>query len=138
MGCLQLVSWFADFEVLLCFCPDHCRRNFWYLTIGENPSKKSLHIINLLSEIYEVEALAKDMTDDERLLLHQQKTIPILNEIQDYLQTGAEEKLFEPNSEFGKAATYFLRHLNELTQFVRHTGVPLSNSPSQRGLKPRA
>jgi transposase len=131
-------SWSADFEVLLCFCLDHCRRNFWYLTIGENPCKKSLHIINLLSEIYKVEALTKDMIDDERLLLHQQKTIPILNEIQDYLQRGTEGKFFEPNSEFGKAAAYFLNHWNELTQFVRHRGAPLSNSPSERGLKPRA
>ena len=46
-----------------------------------------------------------------------------------------QKKEFEPNGVAGKAIEYVLKRWTELTQFLRHTNVPLDNNLTERALK---
>jgi len=46
----------------------------------------------------------------------------------------AEHKV-EPNSGLGQAITYFTKHFDKLTPFLRVAGAPLDNNAAERGLK---
>ena len=60
----------------------------------------------------------------ERLQFHQQRSGPVMDELQGWLERQFAERKVEPNSGLGKAITYLLRHWRPLTLFLREAGRP--------------
>ena len=75
------------------------------------------------------------MTPEERLLFHQQKSLPLMDGLHDWCQQQLDQRKVEPNSGLGKAIQYLLRHWQELTLFLRQAGAPLDNNICERALK---
>ena len=75
------------------------------------------------------------MSDEERLSYHQDRSGPLMDELESWMQEQFDQKLVEPNSALGKAIAYMMKRWDRLTLFLREPGAPLDNNISERALK---
>ena len=81
------------------------------------------------------ECKTRGASDEERLLAHQQKSAPLMEEIRARMAAELREKRIEPNSDLGRAFNYFLKRWEKFTLFLREPGAPLDNNIAERALK---
>jgi transposase len=124
-----------DFEVVLANCTSHTRRKF--VNVVENFPDECRYVLEMLAKIYKNDAKVRELglSADERLFFHQVHSGPVMEELQKWMMKLLLDKLVEPNSGLGRAITYFLRHWEPLTLFVRKAGAPLDNNIAERALK---
>jgi transposase len=119
-------------------CNDHGRRYFAYAQ--EAPlAKKAL---DLYDEIYKIERKVQELLKDpkyeepensKKALELRQTADSLFNQIYD---TSCEILLDAPEKSLeATAAKYFLNHIEGLTLYLRHIELPISNAPSERGLR---
>lgn len=126
----------SDVEAIVCNCNVHARR--YFVKAADNYPDECLHVItNIFGRIYKHDAEAKEqqLSPEERLSYHQEKSGPIMKEFHEWLNRQFNDKLVEPNSELGQAINYVLNHYKELTKFLHVPGVPLDNNICERALK---
>jgi transposase len=124
-----------EYETILCNCLTHARRNF--VDVVDSFPEECRKLVESLAEVYRVDALAKEqrLSDLQRLLLHQQQSQPIMNDLRRWMQEQFEHKTVEPNSGLGQAISYMLKHWEPLTRFLSVPGAPLDNNIVERALK---
>jgi hypothetical protein len=132
-GLLRNIS--KEFETILCNCLCHGRRQV--VDVAENFPEPSRKIIEVLAEVCRVDAQAKEqqLSDPDRLLLHQTRSKPLLDELHQWMQDQLDQKQVEPNSGLGQALNYLLRRWEPLTRFLSVPGAPLDNNLAERALK---
>lgn len=132
-GLLRNIS--KEFETILCNCLCHGRRQV--IDVAENFPAPSRKIIEVLAEVYRVDAQSKEqqLSDHDRLVLHQTQSKPLLDELRRWMQEQLDQKQVEPNSGLGQAFNYLLRRWEPLTRFLSVPGAPLDNNLAERGLK---
>ena len=123
----------VSFKTILCNCLSHGFRKFDDLK--EFYPDQCIHVIKLISKIYDNDDKTHELTKLERIGYHQEHSKPIMDELHDYLKNQMESKQVEPNDSLGKAIKYMLKHWHELTQFLRIVGAPLDNNIVERALK---
>lgn len=106
-------------DIVSCF-PDECRR-----------------VVEDIAKVYRVDAIAKErnLSPGDRLLLHQEKSAPVMDGLRRWMTDQLLEGAVEPNSALGKAIIYMLRRWTPLTLFLRKAGAPLDNNAAERILK---
>ncbi len=106
-------------DIVSCF-PDECRR-----------------VVENIATVYRVDAIAKErnLSPEDRLLLHQEKSAPVMDGLRRWMTDQLLEGAVEPNSALGKAIIYMLRRWTPLTLFLRKAGAPLDNNSVERSLK---
>jgi hypothetical protein len=89
-------------------------------------------IIERLALVFKLddECATRGLSDQERLLAHQDKSAPLMEEIRARMQTELGHKRIEPNSDLGRAFNYFLKHV---THFVNRTIPRATTSRRCRG-----
>jgi transposase len=125
-----------DAAVIISYCNTHARRKF--VDVAEDFPDQCLYVITeVFGKIYEHDAEAKhqQLSDVQRLRLHQLKSKPVLDAFYNWLNDQFEQKWVEPNSSLGKAINYVLTHWDPLTRFLHVPGVPLDNNICERALK---
>jgi transposase len=124
-----------DLNVILANCLSHGRRRFF--EIAEAFPEQVLHVLEALKQVYQVDAEAKEqqLSPQERLVLHQERSGPVVENLHLWLTEQFEQKKVEPNSSLGQAIAYLLRHWKKLTLFLREPGAPLDNNICERALK---
>ena len=122
-------------EILLANCLAHGRRQF--VEVAANFPEQCRYVLEMLGQVYgyDAEARGRGLTPQERLQFHQQHSGPVMQQLQDWLETQLAERKTEPNSGLGKAIQYLLRHWRPLTLFLRQAGAPLDNNIVERSLK---
>jgi hypothetical protein len=75
------------------------------------------------------------MSDDERLRFHQEKSKPLMDELDTWMSKQIDEHIVEPNSGLGEAIAYMQDHWDKLTLFLSVPGAPLDNNVAERALK---
>ena len=125
----------GDIKTIPGNCLDHFRREFYDLY--DDWTEQCEFILTHLRAIYKIDAKAKkkQLTQSQRLTLHQNKSKIHVDEIHQWMKMQMDEKKVEPNSNLGKAIRYGLRHWEKLTAFMRVEGMPLSNIALERLLK---
>lgn len=125
----------ANFKTILCNCMIHARRNFVDITTSFPGECKRL--IEDIRTIYENDQISKDenMSDEERLLYHQEHSNPILDDLFEWLEEQFKEKKVERNSVLGEALKYMIKRKDTLTSFLREPGAPLDNNACERIIK---
>jgi hypothetical protein len=95
------------------------------------------HIIEQLRDVYRTDADCKKrgLSPDERLIVHQRDSAPIMKSLKEWLETELAEKRVEPSSGLGKAYKYILKRWDKLTLFLRKPGVSVDNNICERALK---
>jgi len=124
-----------ELKTILANCLAHGRREF--VKLSDLFPDACRHVLEVLKEVYIIDAEAKkeNLSAEERLKLHQDKSRPLMDDLHKWLNDQLEQKLAEPNSGLGKAIRYMLKHWNELTLFLREAGAPLDNNICERALK---
>ena len=125
----------GEFETILANCLGHGRRRF--VDVAENFPEEVRYVLEILAQVYKNDAVAckQNLSPQERLIVHQQESGPLMATLQEWLERQFEEKTVEPNSSLGEAITYLLNHWKELTLFLREPGAPLDNNVCERALK---
>lgn len=93
------------------------------------------HVIEKIAEVYDMEEQTLKMTKEQRLDYHQQNSLPIMEQLRQWMAEQFEKKVVEPNDALGCAFDYFLDRFEELTQFSRILGAPLDNNICERILR---
>lgn len=124
-----------EFEVLLCNCLPHGRRNF--VDVAENFPAECQKVLESLAQVFENEGQAKalNLGPHERLRFHQEHSQPVMETLHVWMKEQMDQKKVEPNSGLGEAIGYMLKHWQPLTLFLRHPGAPLDNNICERALK---
>jgi len=125
----------AGVELLLANCMAHGRRQFVEV-VGNFPAE-CRYVLETLGDVYANDAVTKEqkMTSVERLEFHRQRSQPLMEALERWMQGQFSERKVEPNSGLGKAIKYMQRHWKPLTLFLRHPGAPLDNNICERALK---
>ena len=116
-----------DLKVILANCMAHARRRF--VDVEINFPQECTYVLETLEEVYKNDAITKqqNMTADQRLEYHKQKSAPLMDDLEDWLSRQFDDKNVEPNSGLGQAISYMLNHWEELTLFLRVPKAPLDN-----------
>lgn len=125
----------GDAKTILANCLSHGRRYFYELTDSfPSPVK---HVLKCLRIVYRVDKRAqrKGLSPAARLSLHQRRSGPVMQHLQEWLQRQFDERTVEPNSSLGQSISYMLKHWHKLTLFLRVAGAPLDNNVCERALK---
>ena len=124
-----------EFETLLANCLAHARRNF--VDLVPNFPEECRYVIEALAEIYHHDKMAKEqgLSSDQRLRFHQDRSGPVMERLNEWLQKQLDQRKVEPNSSMGKAIAYMLNHWEPLTLFLRVPGAPLDNNLCEQALK---
>ena len=128
----------GDFKTIVANCIAHARRKF--VDVHDRFPDACRVVLKSLEEIYRIDALAKEQELDpqQRLLLHQSASVPVMNQLHQWLNAQFDDKLVEPNSALGDAVRCLLKHWDKFTLFLRHPGAPLDNNICERALKTSA
>ena len=123
------------FKVILANCLSHARRKF--VDVAEVFPEECRFVLEILKQVYknDEEAKRQQMSDEQRLELHQSKSGPLMEELKIWLEAQIQRKKVEPNSSMGQAFSYMLNHWKPLTLFLRVPGAPLDNNICERALK---
>jgi transposase len=123
------------FKTILANCLSHGRRKF--VEVIESFPAQCTRVINDLANVYNYDAHCKTekMSDEQRLVHHQNESGPIMVALKKWMQEQFDERLAEPNSGLGQALKYMLKHWEKLTLFLRKAGAPLDNNICERALK---
>ena len=124
-----------EFAVLLANCLAHARRQF--VDVAEDFPAECRFVLETLRDVYYHDALAREqnLSPEERLKLHQEKSKPLMEKLHEWLKAQFPEKRVEPNSSLGKAISYLLNHWKALSLFLTVPGAPLDNNVVERSLK---
>jgi transposase len=115
------------------YCNAHARRKFY--EIAHLWPQECLKIVASFNIIFLNDKTAKTMTPQQRLLWHQEKSGPVMEEMRTYGQSLLDEYKVEPNSSLGKAINYVNDHWEGLTLFLHIPNVPISNNDDERLMK---
>jgi molybdopterin converting factor small subunit len=116
-------------------CLTHGRRHF--VDVVESFPEEVRYVLELLKVVYRNDAAARErgMSKEERLEFHKEKSGPVMEALEKWLEAQIEERRVEPNSGLGKAIAYMQKRWEKLTLFLRVPGAPLDNTIVERALK---
>jgi transposase len=125
----------APFQVILANCLAHARRQF--VEIAPAFPAECRVVLEILRQVYRHDAAAKaeGLTPAARLAVHQERSAPLMAELDQWLTAQVAERRVEPNSGLGKAIAYVRKHWEPLTRFLHVAGAPLDNNIAERALK---
>jgi transposase len=122
-------------KTILANCLVHGRRNF--VEVADHFPEETRHVIDQIALVYKTDQAARDqnLSPQERWILHQQQSGPVMKDLKIWLSEQLDQKKTEPNSGLGKAIAYMLKHWDPLTLFLRVPGAPLDNNICEQALK---
>ncbi len=120
---------------VISLCLSHARRKFVELT--EDGDQDTEFVLDIIGQVYQNERYCKDhsLSDQERLLYHQQHSQPLMESLRIWFNNLILYQKIEPNSLMGQAIIYLLKRWHWLTQFLRIAGAPLDNNVCEQAIK---
>jgi transposase len=117
----------------LIHCWAHARRKF---KEASDNNKSALEIVELIQALYQVERIAreKNYTAEQRLLLRQQQSVPLLEEIRQWLNKTANEVL--EKDPLAKAIAYTVKRWNGLTHYLSNGLLEIDNNWVENSIRP--
>jgi len=124
-----------EFATIIINCLSHGRRKF--VELLESYPRECRFVIETLAKVYKYdeEARLEKMTPQERLCFHQEKSKPLMDELEEWFGEQFSQKKIEPNSNLGQVIKYMQNHWQKLTGFLRIEGAPLDNNCLEQALK---
>jgi len=112
-------------------CWAHARRKFY--DAQDSDAKRAVQMLALIGQLYAIEREAKDADEDTRLALRQERSVPVLTRIKEWL--GAEGQVVLPRSPMGLAIGYAQNQWAALHVYVTQGFLNIDNNASERALK---
>ncbi|MGK8200649.1 IS66 family transposase [Burkholderia cepacia] len=113
-------------------CWDHARRKL-YEVHASTPSEATQHVLELIGELYSIEAGIRGKPASERRQVRQEKSLPLLATIKAWMT----EKLatLSKKSELAKAIHYSLNQWNALVLYCEDGRIEISNALAENALR---
>ena len=115
-------------------CMAHARR--YFKDAENNDKQRSNYVLQLFQEIYEIERQIKELSDEERMKLREEKILPKLNELHVWMTE--QYRAVTPKSPIGKALEYSLKRWKELTLFTTDGQLEIDNNKIENEIRPIA
>ncbi|WP_434570321.1 IS66 family transposase [Pseudomonas sp. Z3-6] len=116
-------------------CMAHARRKFFDLHVA-NRSQLAKQALHSIGGLYEVERQARDMSDEDRWRIRQEKAVPLVKALHDWML--AQRDLVPNGSATAKALDYSLKRWIALTRYLDDGAVPIDNNPVENQIRPWA
>lgn len=120
-------------QIFAACCNCHARRKF--VEAKPNDPVAAAQALAMYRGLYDIEDRAAELGDGERLALRQSESLPIMNELRDWLLDKRSDPRVLPKSSLGKAVRYVLNQWDELSVFLRHGGLPFDNNQTEGTLR---
>ena len=127
-------SLYASKKIIEVGCWAHARRKF-YDARTSDPVRSHVAMA-MIQRLYRVEKDAKDLDDAVRRALRQERSKPVLKEIETWLLQEKDRAL--PKSPISEAIGYALNHWQALERYTDEGWLSIDNNASERGMKPVA
>lgn len=120
-------------------CWAHCRR-YWMEALQALPraartrEQPAAQALELIAKLYEVEKRVKANTPQERHVIRQQDSVPVLAMIEVLVQRHQHAVL--PQSALGKALHYTASQWAKLTRYVHDGAWPIDNNACENAIRP--
>lgn len=122
-------------DVTLAFCWAHVRRRFYELAAA-GPAPIASEALERIAELYAVEADIRGRSPDERRALRQEKSRPILDELEPWLRTKL--GLISQKTKLAEAIRYALSRWDGLTCFLDDGRIEIDSNVVERSIRPIA
>jgi len=122
------------FKLLACMA--HARRKFF--EAKDNDKKRSEEALTMIQELYETERKAREnnLSHDERKVLRQEESLPVLKELESWLKANLTQVL--PKSAIGKAIAYTLGLWERLKRYTEDGKYEIDNNLVENSIRPVA
>jgi len=145
-GSLQADGWqvydkFGKKEsILLLGCMAHARRKFEESL--DNDQVRASHVLAKMKALYMIERRAGEegITVEERYLLRQQESLPLMQDLKEWLLDNAPEANHRvlPTSKIGKAINYTLSMWSRLERYLKDGRHEIDNNWVENSIRPVA
>ncbi len=125
----------TNHKIELIACMAHARRYFDKAL--ENDPDRANYALTKIQALYAIERKAVNMDDHERMLLRQEKSVPILEEMKEWLWHQDNLHLL-PKSYIGKAFTYARNFWGKLSRYTQDGKYRIDNNPVENTIRPVA
>ena len=122
-------------DVQLAFCWAHVRRRFYELATA-GPAPIANEALKRIAELYAVETEIRGRSADERRALRQEKSRPILDELEPWLRTKL--GLISQKIKLAEAIRYALTRWEGLTRFIDDGRIEIDSNVVERSIRPIA
>ena len=112
-------------------CWAHARRNFFDARLSQ--PREVHHVLGLIARLYDIEDAIRLKSPDERLVVRQEQSVPILDRLETYLRD--QQKTALPKSQYGQAIAYALNRWDELRRFTADGHLEIDNNTVERTLR---
>lgn len=121
-------------DITLVGCMAHARR--YFEKAMENDRSRAEYFMTRVQQLYEVERLIRDesKSDEEIIALRKERSLPVLNELQGWLETTIRE--VPPASPIGKAIAYSRSRWKKLTVYTEHAFLEIDNNLVENAIRP--
>ncbi|MBB4059486.1 hypothetical protein FHY08_005524 [Pseudomonas koreensis] len=125
--CDDFAGYKASFEqgITEIGCMAHARRKFFDLH-ATNKSQLAERVLHSIAGLYEIERQARDMSDEGRWRIRQEKAAPILETLHTWML--AQHDRVPEGSAIAKALDYSLKRWAALTRYLEDGAVPIDNN----------
>jgi transposase len=121
-------------KIIAVGCWAHVRREFY--DARHNQPREVHYVLGLIAQLYDVEDEVRGRSDDERRAARQERSLPVLKRLEEYLRE--QQALALPKSQFGKAINYALNQWEALLLYAGDGRLEIDNNSSERTLRPCA
>src|SRR6516165_2816503 len=121
-------------KIIAVGCWAHVRREFF--DARHNQPREVHYVLGLIAQLYDVEDEIRGRNDEERLAARQERSLPVLKRLEEYLREQQGRAL--PKSQFGKAINYALNQWEALLLYASDGRLEIDNNSSERTLRPCA
>jgi len=115
-------------DLIECGCNAHGRRGF-VKALDRGDARAAL-VVGAYRRLYEIEREARELSDEARTKLRQEKSKPVFDAILKWCQAYAPHE--PPSSPLGAAIRYFTNHHEALGRFLQDGAIPIDNSLVER------
>jgi len=115
-------------------CWMHARRDFFEASKSKQSQKIGEYALKLIKKIYKIEERIKDETIENRLLVRQQESLAIAQQLKTWCEN--ERPRVTPSSYGGQAIGYLLNEWIYLERCFQHGNVSLDNGNVERHIRP--
>lgn len=135
--CDDFAGYKAGFEkdMIEIGCMAHARRKFFDLHVA-NKSQLAEQALHSIGGLYEVERQVRDMSDEDRCRIRQEKAAPLAKALHDWML--AQRDLVPNGSATAKALDYSLKRWVALTRYLDDGAVPIDNNQIENLIRPWA
>ena len=112
-------------------CMAHCRRYF-HKALESDQARMGPALL-LIGQLYKVEDCVRTLNVEERLLVRQLESRPVLNKLRSYLLEIQLEVL--PKSPGGRAVRYALKNWTALTRYAEDGNLDIDNNRTERTIR---